>query len=87
MNPHQKSLIQEDDFTSAQQSLFTSSFNIIKLASDSDDNCIWINPTPQSVRFTRLLRLCFEKENDAAIRKQYNHLQNEIKKLKDIDSN
>ena len=82
LNPHQKSENQDDDFTSAQQSLFTSCFNIIKLVSDLDDNCIWINPTPQSVRFTRPLRMCFEKENDAAIHKGYDRLQNEIENLR-----
>ncbi|OXU18282.1 hypothetical protein TSAR_007515 [Trichomalopsis sarcophagae] len=54
--------------------------SIIKLASDTDADCIWI--IPQSVRFTRPLQMCFEKENNATTRKKYDRLQNEIKNLK-----
>lgn len=82
LNPHQKSSNQADDINSAQQSLFVSSFNIIQIVSTYDENCVWLNPTPQSIRFNRPLRMCFGKEDDAAIKKEIKRLNNEIKGLK-----
>lgn len=81
LSPHQKSKQHHEDFTTAQQSLFTTSFTVIQLASDSDDNCVWLNPTPLSVRFTRPLRMSFEKEDDNAIISENARLNEEIQFL------
>ena len=81
LSPHQKSKQNHEDFTTAQQSLFTTSFTVIQLASCSDDNCVWLNPTPLSVRFTRPLRMSFEKEDDNAIISENARLDEEIKFL------
>ena len=84
LSPHQKanSKSNDMDITSAQESLFVSCFNIIEVASTVDENYIWLNPTPQSIRFTRPLRMCFEKEDNVAIVKEIERLNKEIKDLK-----
>lgn len=41
----------------------------------------WINPTPQSYRFCRPLRICHEKEDSENIRTEYVRLNKEIRRL------
>lgn len=69
LSPHQKSKQPHGDFATAQQSLFTTSFTVIQLASCSDDNCVWLNPTP------------LEKEDNKAIISENARLDEEIKFL------
>lgn len=42
---------------------------------------MWINPTPQSVRFCRSLRIVLEKEDNEATIRENNRLNVEIKQL------
>lgn len=44
-------------------------------------NCSWLNPTPQSYRFCRPIRIVFEKETEEAIINEYNRLKSEIESL------
>lgn len=89
LDPHQKfeesKTLTEDIVSNAQQSLFVTSINTIQLESCCDEELekkrIWINPTPQSIRFTRPLRLSFEKETNEAIETEHKRLTDEIKRL------
>lgn len=42
----------------------------------------WLNPTPQSVRFCRPLRIAVEKETTDAIRDEKDRLDTEVRRLK-----
>uniref|UniRef100_A0ABD2VS82 Uncharacterized protein n=1 Tax=Trichogramma kaykai TaxID=54128 RepID=A0ABD2VS82_9HYME len=57
--------------------------NIIQMSCNlhGHDHC-WVNPSPQSIRFTRPLRMSFEKEDDEAITKEIGRLDFEISELK-----
>jgi len=56
----------ENEDPNAQQSLFVSSMIIIQLKTVSN-KYFWINPTPQSIRFCRPLRIAIQKEDDLTI--------------------
>ncbi|KAL7287171.1 hypothetical protein TKK_0018605 [Trichogramma kaykai] len=73
---------QIEEFTS-QAYLFVSCMNIIQMSCNlhGHDHC-WVNPSPQSIRFTRPLRMSFEKEDDEAITKEIRRLDLEISELK-----
>lgn len=45
------------------------------------DKWYWTNPTPQSVNFCRPLRMSFETEDDESIKKEFNHVRDEIDNL------
>ena len=80
-NPHQHCENAENEDPNALQSLLVSSMIIIKLKSCVSDECSWINPTPQSIRFCRPLRIATEKENDLTIIREHNRLNKEISDL------
>lgn len=80
INPHQKYEQLQNGNKNPQQSLFVTSVVIIKLI-DKNDKYSWTNPTPQSVRFCRPLRIALEKEDDEATITEFNRLQNEITNL------
>uniref|UniRef100_A0ABD2VYH8 Uncharacterized protein n=1 Tax=Trichogramma kaykai TaxID=54128 RepID=A0ABD2VYH8_9HYME len=69
---------QIEEFTS-QAYLFVSCMNIIQMSCNlhGHDHC-WVNPSPQSIRFTRPLRMSFEKEDDEAITKEIRSRSNRI---------
>ena len=74
--PNQKCKNPENESTSVQQSLFVSSIIIISLRISISNNT-WINPTPQSVRFSRPLRIT-GKETQEASKNEFNRLNKEI---------
>lgn len=78
-NPHQTYANSENEDSSAQQSLFVTSMIVIALQCSTSN--AWLNPTPQSVRFCRPLRIAFEKENDIITKREFNRLNEEIKNL------
>ncbi|KAL7302635.1 hypothetical protein TKK_0004697 [Trichogramma kaykai] len=82
VSPHQQGDDQIEEFTS-QAYLFVSCMNIIQMSCNlhGHDHC-WVNPSPQSIRFTRPLRMSFEKEDDEAITKEIRRLNLEISELK-----
>ena len=55
--------------------------NMIQLQNTQEPTCSWINPTPQSVRFLRPLRISFEKEDDLTSVAEYKRLEKEINNL------
>jgi len=62
LNPHQGYEEGGVQTHSSTQSLFVSSFILIGMNSKTTSKK-WLNPSPQSVRFCRPLRLCFVKED------------------------
>lgn len=80
LNPHQKCVDPKNERSDPQSSLFVSSFIIVQLRSNSSTHS-WLNPTPQSVRFCRPLRLAFEKEDEAATLKEHTRITKEIDAL------
>ena len=81
-NPHQKYDSTENQNANAQQSLFVTSMVIILVRSKKSNENLWVNPKPQSVRLCRPLRVCFEKEDDVAILREFKRLNEEISSLK-----
>ena len=80
-NPQQKCADTANKNPNPQQSLFVSSILVIGLKSRAFNDCVWINPTPQSVRFCRPLRIALEKEDNAATLREHDRLNEEIEKL------
>ena len=80
LNPHQKSVEGSEDSESAQCSVMTTVLNIIQFES-LDKKFIWRNSTPQSPRLARILRMCFEKEDNDAIDSEINRLKSEVLNL------
>lgn len=81
VNPHQHCSDPINENLNSQNSLFVSSFIIIKLSCSFCEKCSWINPTPQSVRFCRPLRIALEKEDEEATMREYRRLNGEIDAL------
>ena len=81
MSIHRKNLYDSNEDLNPHQSLLVSSMLIIQLKSKCESEYEWINPTPQSYRFCRPIRIAHEKEDDEAILCEYNRLQKEIKSL------
>lgn len=65
----------------SQQSLFISHMIVVHLRDLEKNTHIWINPTPQSVRFFRPLRIAAEKENEETTLNEFHRLSKEIKSL------
>lgn len=76
-NPHQGFEDEENETLSPYMSLFATVCVILAVA-DKDDNLLWLNPSPQSVRYCRPLRLSFEKETPEAIRQERDRLRDEV---------
>ncbi|KAJ8671420.1 hypothetical protein QAD02_002679 [Eretmocerus hayati] len=75
-NPHQKCRDKTLESKSPQTSLLVTSVTIIELASlDTGKN--WLNPTSQSIRFCRTLRMSMEKESSDAIRNEFDRVERE----------
>lgn len=77
-NLHQHCENAENEDRNTQQSLFVSSMILIRLKSCVSDECSWINPTPQRVRFCRPLRIATQKADDLTIILEHNRLNKEI---------
>lgn len=82
VNPHQKFDNEENDNRSPEQSLFVCGALIIQLKSLSNERYVWNNPTPQSYRFFRPLRISHEKEIDEVSVEEHNRLTVAIENLK-----
>ena len=80
-NPHQRYENIENTNKNAQESLFVSSMIVIKLRSTVSSQYSWINPTPQSYRFCRPLKLAMKKENRDVIISEHNLLSTSIRLL------
>lgn len=80
INPHQKFSNTENVSLKTDLSLFASTFILCGLMTTTNKK-MWINPTPQSIRFCRPLRLAVEKENEQTIINEKNRLQCEIDEL------
>lgn len=65
-------------------SLFITSIIPLKLIS-SEDKIIWLNQTPQSIRFCRPLKIEFVKESKEHITNENNSLNKEISELKPFE--
>lgn len=79
-NPHQKFDDAENVSLKSEQSLFASTFILIGIMTN-DKKRLWINPTPQSIRFCRPLRIAIEKETGETILAEKNRLENEIDEI------
>ena len=80
-NPQQKFESEEYENKNAQVSLFVTCIGVIQLFDSRNSEYNWINPTPMSVRFFRLVRLCYEKESPENTKREYARLLEEIKFL------
>lgn len=79
-NPHQKFHEAENISLKSEQSLFASTFTLIGLMTSSKTR-MWINPTPQSIRFCRPLRIAIEKETEDTIMTEKKRLDKEVEEL------
>ncbi|KAL7290927.1 hypothetical protein TKK_0015654 [Trichogramma kaykai] len=83
VSPNQVAVDQNNNNNTTQVSLFVSCLNIIQMSCTLEGfENEWINPTPQSIRFTRPLRMSFEKENNEAINQEIERINYEIDHLK-----
>lgn len=80
VNPHQRFSDMENVTLKTELSLFASTFIISALITTTEKK-MWVNPTPQSIRFCRPLRLAIEKETEHSIMREKNRLQNEVEEL------
>lgn len=79
-NPHQKFNEAENITLKSELSLFASTFTLVGLMTSSKTK-MWINPTPQSIRFFRPLRIAIEKETEDTVMAEKNRLNNEVEQL------
>lgn len=79
-NPHQKFEDKANVSLKSEFSLFASTFAISGLVT-SNKKKMWLNPTPQSVRFCRPLRIALEKETEATVRAERDRLETQVKSL------
>lgn len=79
-NPHQKFSHPENVSLKSELSLFATTFTLSGLMTRSNKK-MWLNPTPQSVRFGRPLRLAIEKETEDSIMREKQRLDLEIEEL------
>lgn len=61
----------------SHQHLFVTSLSLVGLRNEQDSP-IWTNPTPQSTRLCRPLRLAFEKETDQSTVEEYSRIKRSI---------
>ncbi|KAJ8676904.1 hypothetical protein QAD02_012691 [Eretmocerus hayati] len=73
-NPHQKCQNKTLESKSPQTSLLVTSVTIIESTS-LDTGKTWLNPTPQSIRFCRTLRMSMEEESSGAIRNEFDRVE------------
>lgn len=71
-----------DDSSALDNSLFVTTIIPLKLI-DELQRVIWVNKTPQSVRFCRPLKIEFVKESTALILKERENLDNQTQNLQD----
>lgn len=76
-NPHQSCMELENENLSPHQSLFISHMIVI-LLKDSKNNASWLNPTLQSIRFCRPLKIAFKKEDNESTIRECNRINREI---------
>lgn len=79
-NPHQEFTNTENVTLNPYQTLFATVCVLLAVKS-KEKGLLWINPTPQSVRFCRPIRLSFESETADAIHLEKQRLMEEIQNL------
>lgn len=79
-NPHQKFADAENVSMKSEQSLFASTFILVALMT-AEGTRLWTNPTPQSIRFCRPIRIAIEKETNEAILSEKHRLDKEVDEL------
>lgn len=79
-NPHQRFHDDNNITLKSELSLFASTF-VVSAIVTSNNTKMWLNPTPQSVRFCRPLRIAVEKETNDAILAERDRLECQVKKL------
>lgn len=77
VNPNQSFNDESNTKMETSQNLFVTCFTIIK-AESTDGILVWINPTPHSIRFCRPVRLCLEKEDTEATKREYERLMTQL---------
>lgn len=82
VNPNQKCQNSTNENPNAVQSLFISSMIIIQLKNCRRNELTWTNPTPQSTRLCRPIRIALEKEDDVSTIREFNRLNMKIELLK-----
>lgn len=82
-NPHQKFNEADNVTLKSELSLFATTFTVCGLM-NKNKKVLWLNPTPQSTRFCRPLRLAIEKETDVTIAAEKNRLDYEVEHLENI---
>lgn len=78
-NPHQGFDDEQHTTNASHQSLFASV--MVLLALKCDGEFIWVNETPQSVRYCRPLRLSYESETSESTKIERDRLQQEVDEL------
>lgn len=81
VNPNQNFSDSENTTHKSELSLFATTFCISGLMTTNTNKTMWINPTPQSIRFCRPLRLAIEKETKETIMDEKIRLDAEISRL------
>lgn len=76
LSPNQSFEKKEKKKIDSSVSLFVSCFTILAILSTTGKK-MWINPTPQSVRFCRPLRVCYEKETEESSLREFERLERE----------
>lgn len=79
-NPQQRFNETENISLKSELSLFASTFTLVGLTT-STKRKMWINPTPQSIRFCRPLRIAIEKETGVTIIAEKTRLDIEVEEL------
>jgi hypothetical protein len=74
-----KQKFEDSDASGDDHSLFVTT--VIPLKLSSEDECIWLNPTPQSVRYCRPLRLQFAKETSDLIKSTRDEVNEEFSQM------
>lgn len=80
-NPHQGFQNQENETRESHMSLFASVAVILAITDAQTRKVLWLNPSPQSVRFCRPLRLAYEKETLTALTTERDRLREEVETL------
>lgn len=58
------------------------SINFVPLQLKADDNLIWVNKTPSSIRYCRPIRFKFAKEEKYFVKNQYKYYSDLLEKVK-----
>jgi hypothetical protein len=74
-----KQKLEDSDISGDDHSLFVTT--VIPLKLSTEEECIWLNPTPQSVRYCRPLRIQFAKETSDLIKSTRDEVNEEFSQM------